>query len=370
MELTGNSRETPPADTEFECSLFGPRYGESSLIHYGFGRWLVIDSCLSTSNRPAALEYLEGLGVDPEHSVRFVLASHFDDDHIRGLAEILRVSVNARFAMSSAMSQEEFQAFLKPSMALSSAFPSGVTELAKCLKVIQSRSGKQLSSASANKTIFRDEREGRQLVKVVALAPSDELIARTIHNLVGSQPEGPRVRMTFRNNDVSVVSHVKVGPIGLLHGADLEHRADGSMGWLGILEDPDREDVSAVLYKIAHHGSKSGDHDRIWAELMEANAPAALAPFSRGNGLPSEADKIRMLKRGNPIFSSTRVVRKRKKFADNAVQRALRDGGIKAFESNGLPGQVRFRRSIQEGRSFEVSLFGDACNLTEVVPPN
>lgn len=369
MELTGNSDLSPPADQELEFSLFGPRYGESALLHYGFGRWLVIDSCLAKSGRPAALEYLRTLGVNPGRSVRFVLASHFDDDHIRGLSEILRESENARFSVSSAMSREEFQAFLKPSMALSASFPGGASELGKCLQIVKSRAGKGLTAASANKVIFRDARNSIQLVEVIALTPSDELVARTINNLVGLRPDGPRVRMTFKNNDVSVVTQINVGPVQILHGADLERRADGSIGWLGILDDPDRSPINASLYKISHHGSENGDHDRIWAELVGADSPAALAPFSKGSGLPSQADKERMLARGNSIYSSTKVVRKRKKFADNTIRRALKDGNIKAWESNGLPGQIRFRRPVAVDGAFDIALFGDACELRNVVTP-
>lgn len=367
MTSNGNSEYSRPADNEIEFSLFGPRYGESTLIHYGNGHWLVIDSCLSLSGRPAALDYLEKLGVDPKRSVRFVMASHFDDDHIRGLSDILVLCENARFALSSALSQSEFQAFLKPSMALNAKFPSGVSELAKCLRIVRNREANSIVRASANKALFREWDGGNLLIEVVALAPSDELVRRTIHNLVNSVPEGPRVRMVFNNNDLSVVSLIKAGPIQILHGADLEHRPGGSIGWLGILNDQNREPINASFYKISHHGSESGDHDQIWDEFLDSRTLCALAPFSKGRGIPTEIDKNRLLNRGNSIYSSTKVVRTRFKPTDNTVARTLKDGRVKMWSSNGLPGQIRFRARKNTTSNCEVALFEDACELRSVV---
>jgi len=102
----------PNAD-EVEINIFGPGYGECCLVHIGGGQWIVIDSCVDESGRPVALAYLERVGVDPAESVKLIIASHWHDDHIRGLSSVLRSCVAAKFCASSALSKKEFLAVLK-----------------------------------------------------------------------------------------------------------------------------------------------------------------------------------------------------------------------------------------------------------------
>lgn len=83
-----------PGDDEFELTLFGPGYGESLVLHVGGGSWVLIDSCGRTDG-PVALDYLRSIDVDPPEAVRMIAATHWHDDHIRGLAELVRVCAKA-----------------------------------------------------------------------------------------------------------------------------------------------------------------------------------------------------------------------------------------------------------------------------------
>ena len=76
-----------PRNDEFELTLFGPGYGESLVLHVGDGVWVLIDSC-GRADAPVALDYLRRIDVDPSEAVRMIVATHWHDDHIRGLAEI------------------------------------------------------------------------------------------------------------------------------------------------------------------------------------------------------------------------------------------------------------------------------------------
>src|SRR5215471_12068784 len=103
-----------PKDDELEVSVFGPGVGESVLIHYGSQQWIVIDSCRdSRSGDVAALSYLREIGLDPASSLRWVVATHAHDDHIDGIAEIVAQCPDARVALPSASSCEEFFALTK-----------------------------------------------------------------------------------------------------------------------------------------------------------------------------------------------------------------------------------------------------------------
>lgn len=102
-------KTSPPRNNELELSLFGPGVGESAVIHLGNGRWMIVDSCRSGKEGcPAALEYLERIGVNIEHDVRLIVATHWHDDHIRGLATLVKRATNAEFICSAALRCEEF----------------------------------------------------------------------------------------------------------------------------------------------------------------------------------------------------------------------------------------------------------------------
>ena len=90
---------TKPEYDEFELSLFGPGVGECIVIHLGAGEWIIVDSCKGERD-PAAIEYLKSLKVSLEHEVKLVVATHWHNDHIRGLDTILSKCPVASFFAS------------------------------------------------------------------------------------------------------------------------------------------------------------------------------------------------------------------------------------------------------------------------------
>ena len=82
MTHLGRSLSLPD---QIEVTVIGPGFGESIVIHVGSNQWVVVDSCLdSRTGAPAALTYLNTLGVDPSVGVKLIVASHWHDDHIGG----------------------------------------------------------------------------------------------------------------------------------------------------------------------------------------------------------------------------------------------------------------------------------------------
>ncbi len=63
MTNAGTSLDRPSKD-EIEVVLLGPGYGESIVLHLGYGSWVIVDSCINTEGRPRALEYLDSIGVN------------------------------------------------------------------------------------------------------------------------------------------------------------------------------------------------------------------------------------------------------------------------------------------------------------------
>src|SRR3954447_12601863 len=79
-----------PREDEVEVTVLGPGRGECVLVHLGAGDWMIVDSCQPGGHRARhpALEYLMDIGADLG-KVTLIVASHWHDDHIRGLETLV-----------------------------------------------------------------------------------------------------------------------------------------------------------------------------------------------------------------------------------------------------------------------------------------
>ena len=98
-----------PSPDEIEVSVFGPGYGEAIALHIGDGKWILVDSCIEPESKlPASLHYLRSLNVDVNSAVKLVVATHWHDDHIRGISTILSECRSAMVSFSGALRKAEF----------------------------------------------------------------------------------------------------------------------------------------------------------------------------------------------------------------------------------------------------------------------
>lgn len=167
-----------------EVSVFGPGYGECILIHAGDGDWIIVDSCIDVATRQAvAVDYLRRIGVDPSRAVKLVVATHWHDDHVRGMAATVDVCHNARFVCSDALNTREFLTLLKAFASRPMAENgSGLQELDGVVRHLETRagdgSGRSRSPvwAAADRPLWRrvaaESSSGLQ-ADVHALSPSD-----------------------------------------------------------------------------------------------------------------------------------------------------------------------------------------------------
>ena len=82
----------------FQVVVFGTGFGECTLVHIGNNDWIVIDSCLDPQNKaPCALNYLDSLRIPHSDAIKFVVATHWDTDHIEGLGDIFLSSPQSEF---------------------------------------------------------------------------------------------------------------------------------------------------------------------------------------------------------------------------------------------------------------------------------
>jgi len=153
-----------PAPDQIEVCVFGPNYGECVVVHLGNGNWVVVDSCLHEGG-PVAIAYLQALGLDPARSIRAVIATHWHDDHYKGLSQILANAPAAHIWISSLLTDEEFLRFAKR-MNKNKTSVAG-HKLDEFLKIIDDirrrRSDGQLTFgyANARTSIFRLDRSVR-----------------------------------------------------------------------------------------------------------------------------------------------------------------------------------------------------------------
>ena len=97
----------------------------------GNGRWIIIDSCkptLSSTDPPIALIYLEKMGIDPKN-VSDIFISHWHDDHIKGIAEIVATCQHSNVFVPSAFTHSHFSEMIGPKKPGRSAPPREIEPL-------------------------------------------------------------------------------------------------------------------------------------------------------------------------------------------------------------------------------------------------
>lgn len=359
---------THPSPDELEVSLFGPGYGEAVVVHLGDGRWLIVDSCIDPETGVVpSLEYLKDIGVDLNECVEWIVATHWHDDHIRGLARCVERCGSARFGFSHGFNHSEFFTLLYDATERSLLRSSGVSEFYNVMGVLDRRGEAGVPARYSKPTPLKEDTRfrgpatgGGVRSEAWALSPSTPLVVRTLSSVgdwlgLGGGIGQPRTRVTEPGaNEASVVVWVDVGGTQVLLGGDLEVQSAASgEGWLAILNSSDRPEGSAEVFKVAHHGSVNGDHVRIWEELLSPDPVAIVAPFSNGRVvLPRESDIERICARAGggsylagPRGSGQKVKRSR------PVERTVREvskSGVRRLQ--GRPGQVRLRKGLSEGQ--------------------
>jgi hypothetical protein len=275
-----------PAASEIEVSVFGPGYGECSIVHLGADNWVVIDSCINTrTGQPVSLEYFYKIGVDPAN-VRLVIATHWHDDHIRGMAHQLRAFNNARFCTSPAVTNKEFLAtIISYDERHGIISGSGASEMCEVLDILRQRVGRTVPIRSAPaKLVYALDAQasghGKQC-SVITLSPSDKQFDRFLVQLGSFAPIAATAkrRMPDQNpNDLSVVTLVLIGDQGILLGADLEEPGDIELGWSAIVQLPERPKQRACVFKIPHHGSSNAHCQQVWEAMLHKHPLSVVTP--------------------------------------------------------------------------------------------
>ncbi len=291
---------------------------------------MVVDSCVQPDGTPAAVEYLASLGVDVAGAVTIIVATHWHDDHVRGISKLLEMAPVARFFAAGALRAHEFLAMAqRPDLV--SRFSRGVDEFARVKALADNRSlsgGNRVNLLSAVNR-FRNK-PGAAVSAAWSLSPSAEDLNRSIEHigsLLSAPPSGAVARIpSLEPNDASVVLYLETVAGDVLLGADLEHIVSTrSRGWHAVLDNPGRPTGAATFFKIPHHGSYNADCPEVWQHAVVKNAVCVVSPFERGKvPLPRAEDRQRIRTQTSRAFlTSDRRGQATKR--DTTVVKTIRD---------------------------------------------
>ncbi len=351
----------PPGKNEFELTLLGPGYGESIVMHVGGGVWVLVDSCIDSDGAPRALSYLESIGVDPAETVDLIVATHWHDDHIRGIAKLLEVCKKAAFCCASVLLEKEFLTVVGALESRPLAFiGSGLKEMHGVVSRLR-HAASSPTLALANRRVFV-----QGACEIWSLSPNDSNFLDFLRTIDGLLPKagGSKTRIPgLSPNKVAVTLWVKVEDIAVLLGSDLEKR-----GWIEILQSTARPTGKSSVFKVPHHGSKNAHAPEVWERMLDPDPFAVLTPW-RGGGraLPNQQDVRRILSCTTNAYSTAKIGSSTRAPVNRGsmVRRTIRESGVKLRRIVMSPGAVRLRCPLGSRTGWKVETFGPACHLQD-----
>ncbi|HAB15371.1 MAG TPA: hypothetical protein DCE44_02865 [Verrucomicrobiales bacterium] len=351
------------------------------MAHLGWGDWVIIDSCIDPETRvPIGIGYIKGLGLDPAMVVRQVFATHWHNDHVRGLAQTMKECAGAKFICPGVFFDREFIALTElwkqqegnssPLVELTGAMES-VTQRASSIKGGCRDSA--IRFAVANKRLwYRPHSNGHgrdSSAEIYSLSPSDAAVAKSLEAIKALFPQAGTLTQPVANrpNQISVVLWMRIADVSCLLGADMEERGNTLGGWRLIVESAERPCGQASVFKVPHHGSVTGEFGEVWDQMLVREPIALLTPFRSGRvTLPAPGDVDRVCGRTPHAFITSRIRDRSSRSKSGSVNRSIHEAVRYIRKVNDSFGQVRARRRLRsESAEWLVETFGDARPLRQ-----
>jgi len=355
-----------PENNEIEISLFGggAGYGESLLIHYGNGKWALIDSAINPNTKnPIIEEYLHSIGLS-YNDIFIIIATHWHDDHIKGLANIYNSCPNATFYCSDAFNSSEF--FQLYAAYKDSTLPNnGIRALTEIITLIDQRDD-YFRTLKVNKLMLQ-ENINTSILTIHSLSPSDyscwiakqELIS--LMPLVGESITGVH---DIQPNQNCIVLLMSFNDENILLAADIENTKDSRTGWNGILNHSNIFQGKKIkVYKVAHHGSEGAYNKQIWHDYLDRPI-SMLTPFAKGkNKLPSSAAMLQIDRDSIHSFITSEPNQERTKKRRYSIDKAIQTFKKDIYEYSYDYGHIRIRKMIDSKDDWQIEIDGTAKNL-------
>lgn len=341
-----------PLENIVEVTLIGTGggYGESIVIHLGNNEWVVVDSCQNPHTKESLpLLYLKKLGVDIKNHLRLIVCTHWHDDHLLGLTQLLELAENAEFCFTEATDRKKFLQLVELDYAKLSreASNSSTTEFGGCLELIRKRKNR-IVLAKENTTLYATTLSPGVRSEVIALSPSDQTIinfSSEISSLITEFGESRKKIIIRTPNEKSIAIFLKLGVHRAILGSDLELTTNPNEGWINVLDNNKVIDGRSSLFKISHHGSENGYHPRIWNELLEDNPIAKLTPWNKNTRLPT-AEMLQVYSsHTDKLYMTAPIVSLKPKKRDRSIEKIIQSLRCKVHE-------VKYEQGIVQSRNF------------------
>ncbi|QDV77006.1 MBL fold metallo-hydrolase [Botrimarina mediterranea] len=361
--------DRPDAETA-EISLFGNGAGECIVAHLGYGEWIVVDSLRNSQGEPVAKRYLEDLGCNIDRDVKLLVCTHWHDDHCDGIGELFKLASQAKIAVSSAMTVEEFLFHVQQCRSrLLIKETSGLHEMAEVLEELKARYPKIPSPAphylAASGIVVYSREAADRPAEVKCLSPSSQVQHDAKQKLGKVLADSSAIAGRLRVPDpnlLSVAVRVKLPGCSLLLGADVPTGATERHGWRSIIDEHSSATHVSSLFKVSHHGSETSWHPPIWDNLLCPNPPALITTFARC-GLPKD-DQLSKIKSKASAVYVTRANNRFKPKKRRRVDATMSTRVTNRTTTTADPGHIRIRWPLNatphEGK---VELFDDAVQV-------
>ncbi len=355
-----------PEDDEIEISLFGPGLGECCVLHVGRDEWLIVDSCMTQAGQPAALTYLGSLGVSPS-SVRWLVATHWHDDHIRGFAKLVEECSNARVLHSAALENDEFTMLAALDSDSLTEGSTGVKEMWKTWNHLKRMQRGAPELASSDVRIYQRPLDLSPNCEIWSLSPSNTSVSDALIDFSTQIAEAGQPKRAIpkpKRNPSSVVIWVRVGDVIALLGGDLERSSDVTKGWQAIVNSSGRPSDKAHMVKIPHHGSRDAHDQSMWNDLLVPQPLVGITPFKQGNAdLPRDSDRARIVGLTSQAWLTRNNASARPRRRSRAVSKTIEEA-TREFERLSVePGRVTFRCNATQPEDWTVDAPSPAIRL-------
>ncbi|MDX2306346.1 MAG: MBL fold metallo-hydrolase [Microscillaceae bacterium] len=348
----------------------GGGYGESLIIHVGNNEWIIVDSCYNPDTKKSLpLELLVKKEVEL-NSVKLIVCTHWHDDHIRGISEILEKCEQAIFSFARANDLKKFLQFVSLDYEKLNKIGSNSStkEFNKCLEILKTRT--LPAKLSEKDKLLYSTKYNDLFIEIHSLSPSDyssQLFDVEISSLITEFGQ-PNQKMVIQSpNDRSVVLLLKLGYHNILLGADLEVCSDSNRGWLDITRNSEVVKISekSRYFKIPHHGSQNGFHQEIWDNLVEILPISTITPWNKKKKLPPNEMVERYKKMSKELYITTPTdVSKKPKKRTNRVTKIIKQFNSSVQEIKYRYGLISCTIDISDKNSiWKTTLEGTSCKV-------
>ena len=336
-----------------EVIVFGKGYGESILVHIK-EKWIVVDSFIDPrSHMPIALKYLIDNGFDVEDIVG-IICTHWDNDHVLGLSQIINqhngnisiclpiIYTNSKFA--------EYIAFNSDNSIYSTS------EFIKVLRLIKTKNISRIYAISGRNLFEKEINDPEICLK--ALSPNDNQYTTFLNSI--SLPEKGQVKnyISLEENKISVVTYIKTCIDTILLGGDMENSPNG---WNSICNS--FIDSKCHIFKIPHHGSKTGYNSNVWKSLVDR--PISIITRFNPKNLPTDEMVKTIAKDSSEVY----VVGPIPKNDRNTINQAKKYDNIGTIKSMTLLdsdyGYVKLSK-IAKDKDWIINTFGEVKKYSTI----